>query len=251
MTAFAQELAETRALYERLADLKSRLAELRTVEDARIAYEAATAEEARALAAVNRDRDALRLEQRRRRLTSVKPAPATLPPSGAAPAAPMPHPPSNPVLEPPRRAQTSDRRKLKKLVSRWQVPWAIDAALLAQLNGIADDASRPLGEALALLEWRVFETPITGESPHDHEARIREWHQVLHAYADHLQAEIEKVEMRYRNLLAIWARWRDARTSDQGRAEWQRFLDSTREQKRSEIALVEREVAALREALGS
>ena len=158
--------------------------------------------------------------------------------------------PNDPAPERPPRLQTADRRTLKKLVSRWQFAWSLTPEVVAQVNSIADDASRPLGEALSLLEWRLYESSIPGETPERHVARIQEWRDVLASYVDHLRADIATTETRYRNVLAIWERWSSAQASDDGRAEWEEFIAATREQKAREIAALSAEVAALREALG-
>jgi hypothetical protein len=245
-------LADSRATYDELARLQTRVAALRTVDDARLAYDALLDEEMRAIADLRRDRDALLVEQRRRRLTLAH--------SDVVIAAPPPRVERRPQAavrsdvgsapEQPVRPQTTDRRKLKKLVSRWQFTWSLDQAVVAQVNSIADDADRPLGEALALLEWRLYETPIPGESSGDHIARVGEWRDVLAAYAQHLRADIDTAETRYRNVLAIWERWSNARASDDGRLEWDRFIEATRAQKRNERDNLRAEVIALRETLG-
>jgi hypothetical protein len=247
----ARSLDETRLVYDELARLQARAAALRTVEDARIAYDALLDRETREIAELRRDRDALLDEQRRRRVRTAQVEAAAPPPPRVAPrpaaAAVLPN---GQAPERPARLQSADRRTLKKLVSRWQFAWSLTPEVVAQVNSIADDAARPLGEALALLEWRLYESRIPGESPENHAARIHEWRDVLTAYLDHLRAEIATTETRYRNVLAIWERWANAQASADGRVEWDRFIEATRAQKASEIGTLSAEVAALREALG-
>ena len=246
-----RSLAETRVVYDELARLQAHALALRTVDDARIAYDALVDRETREIADLKRDRDALLDEQRRRRVRSARIEAAAPPPPRvtARPAAAAPAP-NDAIPERPPRLQTADRRTLKKLVSRWQFAWSLAPDVVAQVNSIADDAARPLGEALALLQWRLYESRIPGESPERHVARVHEWRDVLAAYLDHLRAEIATTETRYRNVLAIWERWSDAQASDAGRAEWDRFIEATRAQKANEIAALAAEVASLREALG-
>jgi hypothetical protein len=247
----ARSLADARPVYDELARLQTRVAALRTVDDARIAYDALLEPETRAIADLRRDRDDLIVEERRRRLTLTG--------KGVTPPPPPPRPQPRPApdnqtavtaAEPPPRLQTADRRNLKKLVSRWQFAWSLDPAVIAQVNSIADDADRPLGEALALLEWRVYETPTPGESTDRHAARIREWRDVLAAYGEHLRATIDTTETRYRNVLAIWERWSSAQANEDGRADWDRFIEATRAQRQIEITALTTEVASLRKALG-
>ena len=246
-----RSLDETRVVYDELARLQKHAAALKTVDDARIAYDALLHNETRQIAELKRDRDALLDEQRRQRVQTARIEAAAPPPpramarpvaSGAAPNEAAP--------DRPPRLQTADRRTLKKLVSRWQFAWSLAPEVVAQVNSIADDAGRPLGEALALLEWRLYESRIPGESPESHVARIHEWRDVLAAYLDHLRAEIATTETRYRNVLGIWERWSSAQTSESGRAEWDRFIEATRAQKTVEIDALTAEVAALREGLG-
>jgi hypothetical protein len=242
-------LAEARLVYDELARLKARATSLRTVNDARIAYDALLERETREIADVRRDRDALSAEQRRRRVRSVQ-TDVVVPPPRLERRPIAASRLDDVATERPARRQTADRRTLKKLVSRWQVAWSLDADLVAQVNSIADDADRPLGEALALLEWRLYESAIPGESGVAHAARVREWRDVLASYADHLRADIATTETRYRNVLAIWERWSNAQASDAGRAQWEQFIAATRAQKASELAQLTAEVAALRAALG-
>jgi hypothetical protein len=244
-------VAATRAVFEELGRLKLRLADLKTAEDARLAHEAALSAENRAIVALQRDVDALTAEQRRRRLTGrvVTVAP---PPSVARQARPRVvnvQPVATPVERPP-AAPTADRRKLKKIVNRWQFQWKLDSAVLAQVNGIADDPARPLGEALALLDWRVLASPLPNESGEAHASRLDEWRGALEGYADHLRSEIDTVETRYRGVLAIWERWRKARESNEGLAEWNLFIEKSRGQKQSEITRLRGEVDRLRGELG-
>jgi hypothetical protein len=237
-------LATARAVFDELIALKARLADVRTAEDARLAYEAALDGETRALAALRRERDALALEQRKRRPT---PRPETAPPPPPANRRPTGAPqPETALPERPVRPQTADRRRLKKLVSRWQFVWSLDAKVIAQVNSIADDAERPLGEALALLDWRWYETPLPTESTDEHAGRLSEWSGVLASYADHVRSEIDTVETRYRSVLAIWDRWRNARASDAGLADWNLFIDKSRRQKERDIAATRQEIAAMR-----
>jgi hypothetical protein len=246
----ARSLADARPVYDELARLQTRVAALRTVDDARIAYDALLEPETRAIAELRRDRDELIVEERRRRLTLTPSNVVTPPPPRPQPRSTSLNHTDVAAAEPPPRLRTADRQKLKKLVSRWQLRWSLDPAVIAQVNSIADDANRPLGEALALLEWHVYETPTPGESTDNHAARIREWRDVLAAYGEHLRATIDTTETRYRNVLAIWERWSIAQATDDGRADWDRFIEATRAQKRIEITALTTEVATLRKALG-
>ena len=130
-TELATALAETRPVYDDLTRLRSHLADLRTVEEARVAYDQATAREVREIAALRHDRDLLAVEQRRRRFAETRTEAVAPPPSLDVKVTPPPA--TEPmVVAPVARPQGADRRKLKKLVSRWRS--ACDAGLATLRN---------------------------------------------------------------------------------------------------------------------
>src|SRR4051812_45959037 len=89
-----RSLADTRVVYDELARLQARALALRTVDDARIAYDALLDRETREIADLKRDRDGLLDEERRRRVQSARVEPQAPPPprTAARPAAASPLP---------------------------------------------------------------------------------------------------------------------------------------------------------------
>ncbi|MCP4589480.1 MAG: hypothetical protein GY842_01920 [bacterium] len=139
------------------------------------------------------------------------------------------------------------RRQLKKLVNRWAGPWGLEASVLGRINRIADDADRPLGEALVLLDWSVFEDGTRArESEEAHLKRLVEWGEALTEFRDHLAGEIDILETRFRHWLSIWERWRSRRQSPEHERQWDTFIAETRRTKRDEMDRAQGEIARLK-----
>jgi hypothetical protein len=101
------------------------------------------------------------------------------------------------------------RQRLKKMVGQLRHLWQLDGETVGRINRIADDASRPLGEALALLDWRLYETEIfRGEEADAHLKRLELWQPELAHYLRFLEGEISARRNRYRNVIPIWEQWR-------------------------------------------
>jgi len=249
----AAAIASTQSLCEGVRALNRRWADLKTVDDARLAYKAALATEDRAFEVLERDRTALELEQRRRRLAVTNagrpaPPPPQPPPARTSRVAQPMRSEASPVERP--APPSADRRKLKKMFNRWQFTWEINPSIVAQINSIADNADRPLGEALALLDLRVFEIAIPNESDAERLARLEEWKGSLDAYADHVRVEIQRLENQHASVIAIWERWRRARTDATGLADWNLFIDKARAERQKRASDLSAEVQRMRTELG-
>jgi hypothetical protein len=244
---------ELRVLYDEIQTLRADWVGLQTVERARAEYEDEFAKEERRLSELQRTREKLEQEKRRRAMPDVvvrDPTPIRVPTlvgrSRPAKAASQPGPES-----PQRLPSPEARRRLKRLVNRWAYPWNVDSVVLAQINRIADDADRPLGEAVALLDWSVFEDRTTpGESLEAHERRLAEWRDALAEYRERLEGDIASLRTRFRTSLGIWQRWRAQEHENDGREAWRTFIAETRRAKLGDITRLEGEVAALQAALG-
>ncbi|MEP6831890.1 MAG: hypothetical protein ABJB74_00795 [Gemmatimonas sp.] len=238
------DASQTRAVID---TLKHQLDELRNIEEARIAYDARLANESSDIKRLKAERDRLMAERTRKKMDALRtqistpPVPFQRDPIAASAT-------SAPATNAAPRQQTGDRRKLKKLISRWQVTWSLNQLLIAQVNSIADDANRPIGEALALFDATVFQTAFPGESPDDHTTRVREWNAALNLYVEHLRSDIRTVQTRFRAVLAIWERWRAAKANDTGTREWELFIARSQQQKRAEIEALVKDIATLQAA---
>jgi hypothetical protein len=252
-TDVAAAIASTRAIYQEVDALNKRWLDLKAADDARLAYKAALAAEDKELEALERDKTALDTERRRRRIVGKTDERRPPPPPSALTRvnrAPTSARTETSAAERPAPPPTADRRRLKKTLNRFQFTWEINPAVVAQINSIADNAERPIGEALALLDPRVFELSIPGESDIDRVARLGEWKGALDGYADHLRAEIQKLENQYASVLGIWDLWRKARVDAVGQDNWNQFIDKTRAEKRHRIDVMSATVRDLREELG-
>jgi hypothetical protein len=242
-------LEELRRARGDLEGLRARWEALQTVERARADYEQLTADQAARLDGLRRRKQELEAECYRLSQGPAEEAgeePAPFPEPDVPPAAPRP----SAWQEPPARpagpgAAGPGRQLLKRLVNRWQHAWGLAAALVGQVNRIADDADRPLGEALLLLPWGACEGRVAGETAQARQARLTEWRDALREYHVRLAAEIDIFETRFRGWLGIWELWLRRHEGAEGQARWATFLDQKRRATAQEIAGLEGEVAAL------
>jgi hypothetical protein len=246
-STLAKLLSDARAVYDDLLVMRDRASALRTVEEANATYRSLLAAEDREVEALQRECDAIALDHR-------------LGPSARESAAPLVWPAPTVVRqpevaplaspEPPRfRPPSSDRRSIKRLVSRYQFHWQLDQSVVAQINTIVDNSERPLGEALSLLDWRVFEQAAPGESPADHERRITAWGGALDEYREWLTDEISSTETRYKSVLGIWERWTAAQSGTSGAQQWDEFIEASRAARRKKIQGLRAEIASMRGSL--
>jgi hypothetical protein len=123
------------------------------------------------------------------------------------------------------------RRSLRTTVNRFRYVWKLAPALLGRINAIADDADRPLGEALALLPWEAF-LAAPSEPDAAHAARLGEWAEALEEYRDRLSGEVEALEAQSQGWAGIWQLWRQREGA--GAARWETFLAERRRALREE-----------------
>jgi hypothetical protein len=139
----------------------------------------------------------------------------------------------------------SARTDLKKLVGRWGRVWKLSGETQGRINRIADDPARPLGEALALLDWTTFENPIgSSEDAGAHLARIDSWGAALIEYRERLWGELDMLKTKYRLVLPILEIWLN-RNADGGRATWEQQIAETNAAKEKEVERLKLEIARL------
>lgn len=248
------QIERVRLAYAEIAGLRERLAALQTVEQARAEYELLLADVASELDALKQRRDELDLKRRKGALPQH---------SGEEIVVPPPHPPWrrrqpwNPAAPEPRvtaaRGQGANqeaRGRLKKLVNRMAYAWRLKGDVQGQINRIADDADRPLGEALALLDLSVFERSAPHEREQEHLARLEEWGAALLEYRERLAGDIDIQETRYRGWLNIWSKWRARASGPEGQARWESFIADTRRDKQAEIEETRAQLARAAAGLG-
>ncbi|GAA6617734.1 hypothetical protein [Scytonema sp. NUACC26] len=140
---------------------------------------------------------------------------------------------------------TEARDKLKKLVNRFY-RFKLDASVLGQINRIADDVDRPLGEALALLDWSIFENYArTSAGDPSKLDMLKEWAKELQEYCSYLSGEVDLQKFRYRDYLGIWELWRNREKSPEHLQEWQTFIAETKQAKQDAIAKLKQEILEL------
>jgi hypothetical protein len=122
------------------------------------------------------------------------------------------------------------RRLLQKRVIRYASRWNLDPADVEKINSIADDLDRPLGEALALLDWSLYSSPwLTSETAEAHLERLQEWDTELTIYRDRLQTEIDIERATHSSALPIWERWLERDKGPEGCKAWEDFIKDSRQ----------------------
>ncbi len=257
-----RRLGELRPLYDEIQQMRERRQELESVEQARDAYESLLAEEEVLLSRLRGRKAEIEQEKSRGLLTASQPRwDQFLPPEPRRTEVPPARPSASPVPvgaalapSPPevRPKSSRVRRNVKKMVARWSHAWNLAANVRARINRVADDVERPLGEALALLDWSVFKDRTRSHEREDtYLKRLAEWGEALAEYRDLLAGEIDIQETRFRRWLGIWELWqgRDRSAADQDR--WTSFVAETRRAKREEAAALEGEIAQIEQELQS
>jgi hypothetical protein len=137
---------------------------------------------------------------------------------------------------------TIDRVQIQKLINRWKFFWKIDPTIIGQFNRIVVNVERPIGEALILLNWSLYQEGIyAGEGPVSHLERLKQWHQALMEYHVWLDAEFHTQQERFQGLLPVWEIWRQRDLPD-GNERWQLLIEHTRQAKQAEIVRFTQEI---------
>jgi hypothetical protein len=240
-------LDEYSAVYQEIA---SRLAELRVLQQADRAHAEYTQntnrldEEIRRLNARKKE---LEIPRERDRLASgtrsFQIQPKIQPTLGLSDPAPAKNV-ARPQIKSDRTTQEA-RTELKMLVGRWGKAWKLTIDVQGQINRIADDLDRPLGEALALLEWTTFENRIgTTETEEAHLERLSNWGTALVEYHERLRGEIDMLKTRYRFVMPILEAW-STRDTETGRKSWEQQISATNIAKEKEVERLQLEIAQL------
>jgi len=245
-------IAEIKPVYDAIQQMRAEWNALQTVEQANAEYLSLTAKEDKELDDLTRKIQGLEAEKRKltvaRENISERFAPVpnpVLPPP--IPRKPSIRPVAHLAVLPDREATLAVRRRLKKMVNRWVNSWQLGSDVQGQINRIADDLNRPLGEAVALLDWSVFEDRTrTRESEAAHLDRLNEWGQALVDYRDHLTGEINTLKTRFRDVLPIWKLWY-ARLEALQR--WETAIAETRAAKQRESQRLQNEASRLEDEL--
>jgi hypothetical protein len=240
------KLAEFRSVYDEVGNLRRELAKLQQAELAQAEYLQQTSRLDEEIRLLTRKQKEIETPQQKAQMedVGVKPFRPSSKTYGSHPNsfAPKQTPPPNPVRQQPiPRA----RIELKKLIMRWGYVWQLTGATRGHINRIADDPSRPLGEALALLDWKSFQNRVgSQETDEAHLARITSWGNALVEYRERLLDEIDMLKTRYRLVMPILDAW-IARDTDSGCKGWDRQIAETNSAKEREVERLRSEIARL------
>lgn len=240
-------LDEIYPIYAEIQSLKHELESSLTIEQARNEYGKLIAEEDSELDSLTAQKR--KLEQQERILDiPIPPKPPIKPP---------PKPPDKKDSQKSlptstdknkssqKKPATEARDKLKKLVNRFY-RFKLDASVLGQINRIADDVDRPLGEALALLDWSIFENYAhTSAGDTSKLYLLNEWGKELQEYRNYLFSVVDMQKGRYKGSEGIWERWCNREKSPEHLQEWQTFIAATKQAKQDAIAELKREILTL------
>jgi hypothetical protein len=143
-----------------------------------------------------------------------------------------------------RQARLVERDQLKKQVNRWKYSWQLDSVVLGKINRIADDADRPLGEALMLLDWNVVfaDRSRTQESLGMYLLRLTKWRASLVEYLGWLGRDIDDLEMSLRGWSQVGELWQARNVNAEGQELWMAFITEKIRAKQDEIAKLESEI---------
>jgi hypothetical protein len=148
--------------------------------------------------------------------------------------------PSSTAHQPIQRTRT----ELQKIIMRWGYVLKLSGETRGRINRIASDPLRPLGEALALLEWSVFQNRIGSEKDEEHLARLISWGDALAEYRERLVGEIDMLKIKYRLLMPILEAW-SQRDTESGRENWDKQIAETNAAKKTEVERLRNEIARL------
>jgi len=239
-------LEKIRPVYSEIQQMRARCDDLQTVETARADYESLIAIESSELDGLKKRKVELETKLRRQEMikssygSGFKPWETEFRSRGPIPP-PLPPPPPPPNEE----AILATRRRFQKFFNRYAHSLHLSTAVLGKINRIAEDIDRPLGEALALLEWHVFQVHTRRESNDNYLVRLAEWGEALAEYHGWLAGEIDTLETRFRRWMNIWELWQERDPGNEGQARWETFVEETRRALREEIGRLKEEIADL------
>jgi hypothetical protein len=242
----SDRLADFRPIYDEIGTLRRELAKLQQAELAQAEYIQQTSqldEEIQRLITKQKEMDA---PQQRALMqdAGVQPFRASSKTHGSNPNrfTRKETPPLNPFRQQPIQQA---RKELKKLIMRWGFIWKLTGDTRGHINRIADDPSRPLGEALALLDWTTFQNRVGSEETDEaHLARVTSWGAALTEYRERLVDDIDMLKTRYRMVMPILDAWIERDTAS-GRESWDKQMAETNAAKEKEAERLRNEIARL------
>lgn len=249
-------LEEIYPVYTDIKVLKKRLEEIQTVELARAEYNKRIDEEETKLQSLENQKRQLGEEQRilttrtveqRRNTRLHKEKNKNLPqkPQGSGIKTSTNHDETT-----KNKLRAEARNKFKRFLSR-HYQYKLETSVLGQINCIADDVDRPLGEALALLDWSIFEdyADRTDASDASGLEQLNELGKELQEYRKQLSGKVDMLELSFRDWLGIWEKWRSREESPEHSQAWETFIAETQRAKQAEATKLQNDIFQLEEKI--
>ncbi len=250
-------LEEIYPVYTEIKVLKKRLEEIQTVELARAEYNKRIEEEETKLQSLEKQKRQLEVEQRI--LTTRRAGPGSnIRLRKEEKNKNLPQKPqvigiktsTNYDETTKKKLRAEARNKFKRFLSR-HYQYKLETSVLGQINCIADDVDRPLGEALALLDWSIFEdyADRTDASDASGLEQLNELGKELQEYRKQLSGKVDMLELSFRDWLGIWEKWRSREESPEHSQAWETFIAETQWAKQAEAAKLQNDIFQLEEKI--
>ena len=249
-------LEEICPVYREIQVFKKHLEEIQTVELARTEYEKCTGEEETKLRSLKEEKLKLQMEQRI--LTTDMPV--------AKPNINLLKRNKNDFTKKmtekeikvsikrdettKKKLRAEARNKFKRFLSR-NYQYKLEPGVLGQINCIADDVDRPLGEALALLDWSIFEDYAARTDANDTSGleQLNELGKELQEYRKQLSGKVDMLELSFRDWFGIWEKWRSREESPEQSQVWETFIAETQRAMQDEAVKLQDEILQLEEKI--
>ena len=248
-------LKEIYPVYTEIQALKRRLESLQTVELARTEYNKRIAEEETKLKSLEEQQDKLIVEQRILTTTKTEPIPNIKYPQTTDKN--QPEIKRIPSISNHSKADKTNKEKIKaeaikkfqRFLSRYY-QYKIETNVLGQINCIAEDIDIPFGEALALLDWSIFEDYARRNAGNAFGLeQLNQLGEELQEYRKQLSGKVDMMELRERDWLGIWEKWRSRERSTENLQAWETFIAATRWAKQAEADKLKDDILQLEEKI--
>lgn len=249
-------LEEIYPVYTEITKLKKRLEEIQTVELARAEYNKRIDEQETKLQSLENQKRQLEVELRI--LTTRKAEPGRNIRLHKEKSKNLPQKPQGSGIETStnhdettkKKLRAEARNKFKRFLSRYY-QCKLETSVLGQINCIADDVDRPLGEALALLDWSIFEdyADRTDASDVSGLEQLKELGKELQDYCKQLSGKVDMLELSFRDWLGIWEKWRSHERSTEDSQPWETFIAETQRAKQAEATKLQNDIFQLEEKI--
>ena len=247
-------LEEIEPVYAEIQELKNQLIQLNHLEKARTEYEQLFTNEDNLLASLENKRRRLDIDFRslttlKREIKPIIPLPKSqkLWQKNEQTIEFLPHD-TNSNKPTDKKIEVDIRENFKRQIQRFYGSKLGES--LGEINRIADDISRPLGEALALLDWNIFQDYAIKNANNTSKLEVlKEWGQELQEYSKQLSYDVKMQQDRFHPYLNICELWQKRQESTESKQNWEMFIEKTRQAKQTQIDIKEEEIRQLEEKI--